>query len=77
MVGVAIGLLWLSYYGGLYGYCLIRGYDVTPKELLSPSWPQYGPSDGGSSESGPKGGSGFGPGAGSGGGAGGGGGSSF
>lgn len=70
MVALAIGVVWLSYYGGLYGYCLVRGYDVTPIELLSPSWPGPAPNQ-------PSGGSGFGPGSGTGGGAGGGGGSSF
>lgn len=39
MVAIAIGLVWLGYTSGLYGYCLLRGYNVTPKQLLSPSWP--------------------------------------
>lgn len=70
MGALAMGLVWVAYYAGLYGYCLVRGYDVTPKELLSPTWPQY-PLNSAS------GGSGFGPGGGAGSGAGGGGGKSF
>lgn len=48
MVAIAIGLVWAGYFGGLYGYCLIRGYNVTPKQLLSSQWPpQSAPSAGG------------------------------
>lgn len=39
MVGLGVGLLWLAYAAGLYGYFLIRGYDITPKQLVSTSWP--------------------------------------
>lgn len=39
MAGLGIGLIWIAYTGGLYGYCLFRGYNVTPKQLLSHSWP--------------------------------------
>lgn len=39
MAAIAFGLLWASYTAGLYGYCLIRGYDITPKQLLSFEWP--------------------------------------
>lgn len=39
MIGLGIGLIWVGYAAGLYGYLLIRGYDVTPKQLLSTSWP--------------------------------------
>jgi hypothetical protein len=70
MVALAIGLTWAAYYGGLYGYCLVRGYGVTPKEMLSPKWPQY-------TLGGNEGGSGFGPGGSAGNGVGGGGGGSF
>lgn len=46
MAALAIGLVWVAYYGGLYGYCLLRGYEVTPKGMLSPDWgssPTSGP----------------------------------
>lgn len=39
MIALAVGLLWVAYTAGLYGYCLLRGYDITPKQLLSTSWP--------------------------------------
>jgi len=39
MAAIGIGLGWLSYTTILYGYCLFRGYNVTPKELLTPTWP--------------------------------------
>lgn len=39
MAAIGIGLLWSAYTLGFYGYCLFRGYDVSPKELLSPNWP--------------------------------------
>lgn len=77
MVAIGVGLAWAAYFGGLYGYCLVRGYNVSPKQLLSKTWP---PASFGSQGSGPsqaQGGSGL-PGSGSsGGGAGGGGGGSF
>lgn len=34
-----MGLAWVSYFWGFYGYCLLRGYDVTPRQLLSSTWP--------------------------------------
>lgn len=71
MLAIPIALVWLGYSAGLYGYCLLRGYNVTPKQLLSPTWPPQ------TAKTGPQGGSGFDPGAGAGGGAGGGGGGSF
>jgi hypothetical protein len=73
MVAIAVGLVWVSYTGTLYGYCLVRGYNITPKQLLSTKWPPGKPT----TKSGPQGGSGLAPGAGVGGGAGGGGGGSF
>ena len=39
MPAIGIALLWGAYFGGLWGYCLIRGYNVTPKQLLSATWP--------------------------------------
>jgi len=46
MPAIAIALLWASYTGGLWGYCLIRGYNVTLKQLLSPQWPPQAASGG-------------------------------
>jgi hypothetical protein len=39
MAAIGIGLVWAGYSAILYGYCLFRGYDVTPKQLLSTTWP--------------------------------------
>lgn len=40
---VAVGMLlgWLSYSGGLFGWCMFRGYNVTLGQLMSPVHP-YG-----------------------------------
>jgi len=43
VAAIGIGLVWISYTTVLYGYCLFRGYDVTPKQLLSPQWPPGAP----------------------------------
>jgi len=40
MAGIGIGLVWIAYTAGLYGFCLVRGYNVTPKQLLDmKTWP--------------------------------------
>ncbi len=39
MAGLGIALIWVSYSFGLYGYCLLKGYNVTPKQLFGPNWP--------------------------------------
>lgn len=39
MAGLGIGLMWGAYTLGLYGYCLIKGYDITLLQLLKPTWP--------------------------------------
>jgi hypothetical protein len=36
---IGIGLVWIAYAAGLYGYCLMKGYNVSAKELMSPKWP--------------------------------------
>jgi len=36
MIAIGMGLAWLSYATGLWGYCLIRGYDISPKQIFSP-----------------------------------------
>ena len=47
MIALAFGFAWLGYSYGLYGWCLIKGYDVTLHELMNPvhqyQWPQGGP----------------------------------
>jgi len=39
VAGIGIALLFIAYSAGLYGYCLIKGYNVSPKQLFSTSWP--------------------------------------
>lgn len=39
MPAIAMGLAWAGYTLGLWGYCLLRGYDVTLRQLASPLHP--------------------------------------
>jgi hypothetical protein len=41
MLPVGMILVWAGYSVGLWGWCLIRGYDVTLGQLMSPAHP-YG-----------------------------------
>jgi hypothetical protein len=36
MPAIGFGIVWAGYTLGLWGYCLIRGYDVTLGELANP-----------------------------------------
>ena len=48
MGGVGIGLLWVAYTGGLWGWSLITGRNVALKQLLSfTQWPPVSPSQAG------------------------------
>jgi hypothetical protein len=43
---LGVGLIWVSYAVGMWGYCLIRGYDVTLLQLVKPAvwtgtWPPF------------------------------------
>jgi hypothetical protein len=42
MIAIGMGLIFVSYVGGLYGYCLIRGYDVTITQMFRQAWPGAG-----------------------------------
>jgi hypothetical protein len=35
-----MALLWGGYTIGLWGYCLVRGYDVTFPQLFAMQWPK-------------------------------------
>lgn len=37
MIPLGMGLMWAGYAAGLYGWVLIRGYDVSFKQLVAPS----------------------------------------
>lgn len=36
MPAIAMGVIWLGYSLTLWGYCLVRGYDVTFIQLVNP-----------------------------------------
>lgn len=42
MVAIGMGLLFAGYAVALYGYCLIRGYNVTFADVFKPAWPGAG-----------------------------------
>ena len=39
MVAVGMALIWAGYYAGIYGICLIKGYDVSFRDCARTSWP--------------------------------------
>jgi hypothetical protein len=39
MTALSMGIILAGYAIGLYGYCLLRGYDITVKQLFSRNWP--------------------------------------
>jgi hypothetical protein len=39
MVVIGMGLVFAGYWVTMWGYCLIRGYDVTFTQLARPQWP--------------------------------------
>jgi hypothetical protein len=39
MMAVAVGVAFLGYSVGVWGYCLVRGYDVTFGALWKTTWP--------------------------------------
>ncbi len=38
MVAIGMVLVWGGYYLGLWGYCLVNGYDVTFQSLAGTTW---------------------------------------
>lgn len=46
MVALGFGVIWWGYLQTLYGYCLMKGYNVTWRELADPihpyQWPRPG-----------------------------------
>lgn len=48
MVGIGMGLVFAGYAIGIYGYCLVRGYDVSFPNVFGMTWPgvQVTPSPG-------------------------------
>lgn len=43
MVAVGFGILWWGYLEIVYGWCLLKGYDVTWKQLANPISPYEWP----------------------------------
>jgi hypothetical protein len=39
MVAIGVMLVWAGYTVGLWGYCLVQGYDVQFSGLFAKSWP--------------------------------------
>jgi hypothetical protein len=39
MVPIGMALAWAGYTLGMWGYCLVRGYNVTFMQLFGSSWP--------------------------------------
>jgi hypothetical protein len=39
MVALGLGTFWLGYAVSIYGYCLVRGYNVTFTDLFHSAWP--------------------------------------
>lgn len=42
MMAVALGVAWAGYTVGIWGYCLVRGYDVPFSGLFHATWPAGG-----------------------------------
>lgn len=42
MTALGLGAAWAAYTVGIWGYCLVRGYNVTFTSLMSASWTSYG-----------------------------------
>jgi hypothetical protein len=43
MPAIAMGLAWLGWAGALWGWCLLRGYNISFTELIDPAHPFTGP----------------------------------
>lgn len=39
MIPIGLGMVWAGYTIGIWGYCLVRGYDVPFMKLFSGTWP--------------------------------------
>ena len=53
MVIIGMVLLWSGYSLGLWGYCLVNGYDVSFGSLFHSDWPAGGSKTGAPAPSGP------------------------
>jgi len=39
MVAIGMALVWAGYAVGIWGYCLVRGYDVSFMNVFAAQWP--------------------------------------
>ena len=39
MVPIGMVIVWISYTTGIWGYCLVRGYNVKFTQLFGATWP--------------------------------------
>lgn len=39
MIAAGFGIMWAGYTLGMWGYCLLKGYDVTFGQLFASTWP--------------------------------------
>ena len=39
MIAIGMGLAFLAYVGVLWGYCLVRGYNITLGDMFRSTWP--------------------------------------
>lgn len=39
MTAIGMGVMFAAYTIGMWGYCLIRGYDVTFMQMFAQTWP--------------------------------------
>lgn len=39
MIPIGVGVVWLAYTTGIWGYCLVRGYNVKFTQLFGATWP--------------------------------------
>lgn len=39
MVAVGMAVVWAGYALGIWGYCLVQGYDVTFTDVFRTTWP--------------------------------------
>jgi len=51
MIPIGLGLALAGYTVGIWGYCLVRGYNVTFMQLFKPTWPLGGTAGEGSAGS--------------------------
>jgi hypothetical protein len=42
MIAIGLGLAWAGYTVFMWGYCLVRDYNVTVPDLFKASWPGAG-----------------------------------